>query len=207
MSRWNIAIFMALIVKKEQFGLAGDAITFMKCYLKAVLESHNEPAQFQHRDAFISNWRSHRYDFFTPRGRIENGIKDRMRALTQEWFVLLDQQRQQLGTPEYERRYGKFIGTLVPDHQATGIVGIQRDRNNILPSKLAARLSQLSLPDDGYRMTVLQILDAPDTMSSGQLPQKLNSRFACNIIEAADALDTVPAGDILQMLLNRFATD
>ncbi|KAL1610157.1 hypothetical protein SLS60_001822 [Paraconiothyrium brasiliense] len=125
-ARWNIAIYIALLTDEicdnASSVEAKAAREFAIAYLAAVLEHHNDAADFEKREAFVKLWKSTQYDFFTFNSSQKRLIKNEMKRLSKEWQVELEriQKGNELGKNNlvrkiaYNAKIAKFVGVLIP---------------------------------------------------------------------------------------------
>ncbi|KAI2482705.1 hypothetical protein Ptr902_05022 [Pyrenophora tritici-repentis] len=127
-TRWNLAIFIALLAQDEIDGrtssttsksgaiLSPSAYRFIISYLAAVLEYHNAPStSFTAREAFVAKWKNSNWDIFTAFGGSQKKIlKSRMKFLNKEWELELEYVLSKLGENEFEKRVAGFVGCVVP---------------------------------------------------------------------------------------------
>jgi hypothetical protein len=196
-AQWNVSIFSALLTEHQQTGsLKDDAVKYMEGYLMAVLESHNEPGRFTHRDEFLHDWKRHNYDFYTKKNArdVMNGLKARIDTFRSDFINLLPKIK------DYQLEYGKFIDALIPGPP------YNRDPNGFIRGKIDARLSGIPTPDHEYRMSILRILDSAYPEASGDaLPQYIASEKVVTNWFALETFKKEKPKAILKMLNDRFS--
>lgn len=147
-SRWNITIFLALLVQNDKsfylpkpppkpqsrcarqdredhddFRLNRYQRDFVTFYLDAVLEHHNNPTEFKKRNRFIQLWKDSPYDMFKLPSFARNDMKREMKRLKAGFERELDER-----STEYHHQVARFVNVLVPGRKDQGW---QRDSNGL----------------------------------------------------------------------------
>ncbi|KAL6165372.1 hypothetical protein ACJQWK_08601 [Exserohilum turcicum] len=95
---------------------------FMTKYLAAVLEHHNTPLLFTARESFINTWKNSAWDVYTVfRGAQKKLLKNLMKRLNKDWEDELDFAEKSMSAEEFQKRVGKFVGSLVSRQREQGV--------------------------------------------------------------------------------------
>lgn len=241
--RWNIAIFIALLSlpsgntetspykstsppsQRPQNDLPSKAAyirpaarRFMRQYLAAVLEHHNEPGVFEQRDGFVKLWKSSNWDVFQLFGSGQKKLlKNEMKRLSKEWESELDYRTHRMGRDAYDVRVAKFVGSLIPGRkdqalpaaflaQHMSIVpSLSEDTKKEVPSDVRMVEEGGRLPE-GRLDVQNELLDALRVPLGefGELQMDEKITTVADMRHSITALQKMRPRDILPMLMQMF---
>lgn len=164
--RWNIALFIALLTDERSDSTnANPARDFAIAYLAAVLEHHNDPANFDKREEFVKLWKHSKYDFFTFTASQKITMKRETKRLKKEWAAELSRVR-------YGMVFGKNYDYVRESYNAkvAKVVGV------LVPGQTSLRLPDFSPPDMAIKDLQAQSGISARAMQKDALLKALNAR-------------------------------
>jgi hypothetical protein len=213
MHRWNdsneanILLFMALLAMHERIqngvgslGLNLDkkAVDFMQGYLKAVLESHNEPEDFSRRGAFVHDWLEHCYDFFDLDTATMHEVRKRLWQSKDAWSAIIEN-----ASEDRRRRIKPFSGSLLPEESYPDVL---RGWTGHSPDKLAVLKSRVLHTSDVYRKLILDALKEVNKNEKKYIPEVISTTSTvCDVPTALLVLQKVEAEEMLSFIVDQFS--
>jgi hypothetical protein len=212
-AKWNIAIFVALLVKNKltrnqklnygesPFTIKDEPKYFMLAFLEAVSEHHDNPATFSKRDEFIREWKKDPLELFIPSASMKNQLRAAFQALNDKWESHLADLQEKLPAREYNKRVRRFVGVLIPgSRERIQQFGLQRDDNGILFEESTTLYEAATTPTRTYRTNALRALEAPTDWNGDRYTATDYIEHVCNFQDAVAILETTDVADIVEVL-------
>jgi hypothetical protein len=216
--RLNTAVFLVLLVEdklsqdlsrlnyqinRNRVTLSGGQRLYLTEFLWGVLEHHNTPGQFNHRETFITHWRDHQLELFNFTGR---KLRDAGRAysrLSRDWASLLESNRNTMSPAAFEARFGNFVGVIMSGDET---YQSQRDQSNLAFSATKLLSDSIPAPHKAHWTTMLEAMETPfDSSMIADLNPQEDPRHVCSFDNAVGALEAVEVQDIMELLEAQFA--